>query len=219
MYNYIFVVVVVVDNRTKWRKRKRESQITKRQQKHQEEEEEDEEENLNAEEDNERDYDSEDQNNQNHPNSQPQQEIEILSDHGVQISHFPVVIKRAVNRPHSSVTAIVALERAMELGDSKGQLQNQNPPFLENISHGQLQALSSVPSDSLALDLDRADSSYVNTPPPILEGRGVVKRFGSRVLVLPMHSGSFFLLSLCCNVLVWIISEILMERKNINRNL
>lgn len=100
------------------------------------------------------------------------------------------MIKRAVNRPHSSVTAIVALERAMELGlgDSKGQLQN--PPFLENVSHGQLQALSTVPSDSLALDQDRADSSYVITPPPILEGRGVVKRFGSRVLVLPMHSGS-----------------------------
>lgn len=174
----------MAENRTKWRKRKRESQITRRQQKH-EEEEEDEEENPNAEEDHDRDYDSEDQ---NHPNSQPQQEIEVLSDHGVQISQFPMVIKRAVNRPHSSVTAIVALERAMELGDSKGQLQS--PPFLENVSHGQLQALSFVPSDSLALDQDRNDSSYVITPPPILEGSGVVKHFGNRVLVLPMHSGS-----------------------------
>ncbi|XP_058786931.1 SWI/SNF complex subunit SWI3C isoform X1 [Vicia villosa] len=175
------------ENRTKWRKRKRDSQITRRQQKH-DEDDDDDDENPNADED---DYESEDQHNHNQPNSQPHQEIEVLSDHGVQISQFPVVIKRAVNRPHSSVTAIVALERAMELGlgDSKGQLQN--PPFLENVSHGQLQALSTVPSDSLALDQDRADSSYVITPPPILEGRGVVKRFGSRVLVLPMHSDWF----------------------------
>lgn len=174
------------DNRAKWRKRKRESRINQRQQKLQEEEEEDDEENPNADEDHDRDYDSDDQ---HHLNSQPQQEIEVLSDHAVQISQFPMVIKRAVNRPHSSVTAIVALERAMELGDSKAQLQN--PPFLENVSHGQLQALSAVPSDSLALDQDRAESSYVITPPPILEGRGVVKRFGSRVLVLPMHSDWF----------------------------
>lgn len=174
------------DNRAKWRKRKRESRINQRQQKLQEEEEDDDEENPNADEDHDRDYDSDDQ---HHPNSQPQQEIEVLSDHAVQISQFPMVIKRAVNRPHSSVTAIVALERAMELGDSKAQLQNT--PFLENVSHGQLQALSAVPSDSLALDQDRAESSYVITPPPILEGRGVVKRFGSRVLVLPMHSDWF----------------------------
>lgn len=174
------------ENRTKWRKRKRESQITKRQQKH-EEEEEDDEENPNADED-QAGYDSEEQHNQNHPNSQAHQEIEVLSDRGVQISQFPMVVKRAVNRPHSSVTAIVALERALELGDSKGQLPN--PPFLENLSHGQLQALSSVPSDNLVFDQDRADSSYVITPPPILEGRGVVKRFGSKALVLPMHSGS-----------------------------
>ncbi|MBA0765086.1 hypothetical protein Gotri_014344 [Gossypium trilobum] len=32
---------------------------------------------------------------------------------------------------------------------------------------------------------------YVITPPPIMEGRGVVKRFGSRVHVLPMHSEWF----------------------------
>jgi len=179
--------LIFTDNRAKWRKRKRESRINQRQQKLQEEEEEDDEENPNADEDHDRDYDSDDQ---HHPNSQPQQEIEVLSDHAVQISQFPMVIKRAVNRPHSSVTAIVALERAMELGDSKAQLQN--PPFLENVSHGQLQALSAVPSDSLALDQDRAESSYVITPPPILEGRGVVKRFGSRVLVLPMHSGSLY---------------------------
>ncbi|KAI9113366.1 hypothetical protein K1719_015891 [Acacia pycnantha] len=179
------------DNRNKWRKRKREPQISRRQQKHEDEDEDDED--PNGEDDHlERQDDSEDQtqhpNPQSGSNSQAQLEIEVLSDDGVQISQFPKVIKRTVNRPHASVTAIVALERANESGDNKGQLQNS--PFLENVSHGQLQALSTVPADSSALDQDR-NSAYVITPPPVLEGRGVVKRFGSRVLVVPMHSEWF----------------------------
>lgn len=187
------------ENRTKWRKRKREPQISRRQQKH--EDEDDEEEDPNGEDDHlEREDDSEDQSQHPNPqsgsNSQAQLEIEVLSDDGVQISQFPRVIKRTVNRPHTSVMAIVALERANESGDNKGQLQNL--PFLENVSHGQFQALSSVPADSSALDQDRNDgsnSSYVITPPPVLEGRGIVKRFGSRVLlVVPMHSGPYSLL-------------------------
>ena len=174
------------ENRTRWRKRKRDSQISRRHQKHEEEEDDDEENPNAAEEDHaERDYDSEDQTHHNHPNSQPHVEAEVLSDHGVQISQFPAVIKRSVNRPHSSVTAIVALERALESGDNKAQ-SALDAPILENVSHGQLQALSSVPSDNFALD---CDSSFVITPPPILEGRGVVKRFGTKVLVVPMHSG------------------------------
>lgn len=67
--------------------------------------------------------------------------------------------------------------------------------MLENVSHGQLQALSAVPADSASLDQDRPDgasSSYVITPPAIMEGRGVVKRYGSRVLVVPMHAGIDF---------------------------
>lgn len=112
-------------------------------------------------------------------------ETEVLSDHGVTISQFPVVIKRSVNRPHSSVTAIVALERALESGDSKAQ-SALAPLVIENVSHGQLQALSAVPSDNLAFE---GDSSFVISPPAILEGRGVVKRFGTKVLVVPMHSG------------------------------
>ena len=103
----------LAENRTRWRKRKRDSQISRRHQKH-EEEEDDDDENPNAEEDlAERDYDSEDQTHHNHPNSQPHVETEVLSDHGVQMSQFPPVIKHSVNRPHSSVTTIVALERAL----------------------------------------------------------------------------------------------------------
>ncbi|ESW09441.1 hypothetical protein PHAVU_009G127700 [Phaseolus vulgaris] len=177
------------ENRTRWRKRKRDSQIARRHPKHEEDEEEDEE-NPNAEDDHaEREYDSEEQthHHQNHPNSQPHVETEVLSDHGVLISQFPAVVKRSVNRPHSSVTAIVALERALESGDNKAQ-SALTPPVLENVSYGQLQALSSVPSDNFAFD---GDSSFVITPPAILEGRGVVKRFGAKVLVVPMHSDWF----------------------------
>ncbi|KAH1094674.1 hypothetical protein GYH30_040108 [Glycine max] len=106
------------ENRTRWRKRKRDSQISRHHQKH--EEEEDDDENPNEEEDlAKRDYDSEDQTHQNHPNSQPHVEAEVLFDHDVWISQFPVVIKRFVNCPHSSVTAIVALERALESGENK----------------------------------------------------------------------------------------------------
>ena len=100
------------------------------------------------------------------------------TDHGVQMSQFPIVIKRFVNLPHSSVTAIVALERALESGENKAP-SALAAPVLENVSHGQLQALSSVPSDSFAFD---GDSSFVITSPPILEGRGVVSATKLRLL-------------------------------------
>ncbi|XP_061372189.1 SWI/SNF complex subunit SWI3C-like isoform X3 [Gastrolobium bilobum] len=179
------------ENRTKWRKkRKRESQISKRHQKHLDDDQDEEDNQTNAAEED-REDDSDDQLS---ANPKPPVEIESLSLDGVQISQFPAVIKRAVNRPHSSVMAIVALERANESGDCKVQLQ-QNVPVLENVSHGQLQILSSVPADSLALDSegggDGSNSSCIVAPPPILEGPGVVKRFGSRVLVVPMHSDWF----------------------------
>lgn len=123
----------------------------------------------------------------------------LLSDGGFRISNFPVVVRHAVNRPHSSVLAIVALEQAIQNGDAA---KTTNPISLENISYGQLQALSAVPVDSPALaltmatgDQDGGDggataAAYVITPPQIMEGRGVVKRFANnRVLLLPMHAG------------------------------
>ncbi|KAI3873537.1 hypothetical protein MKX03_009447, partial [Papaver bracteatum] len=122
---------------------------------------------------------------------------EVLSDGGVRISDFPIVVQHTVNRFHSSVLSIVSAERQAELPNN----QNPNPNFflIENISHGQLQALSSVPADNLSLattsDLnDRSDAaaaSYVCTPPAIMEGRGVVKRFDGRALVVPMHADWF----------------------------
>ncbi|XP_056856903.1 SWI/SNF complex subunit SWI3C-like, partial [Raphanus sativus] len=62
-----------------------------------------------------------------------------------------------------------------------------------------LQALSTVPADSLlGFDTERSEcdgaataASYVISPPSIMEGEGVVKRFGDKVHVLPMHSDWF----------------------------
>ncbi|RZB65654.1 Protein MOR1 [Glycine soja] len=118
------------ENQTRWRKHKRDSQISQRHQKHEEEDNGDKE-NPNEKEDLTKcDYDSEDQMHHNHPNSQPHVETEVLSDHGVQMSQFPIVIKRFVNLPHSSVTAIVSLERALESGENKARsaLEHKPPP-------------------------------------------------------------------------------------------
>ncbi|CAL5326798.1 unnamed protein product [Camellia sinensis] len=102
------------------------------------------------------------------------------------------MIKHTVNRPHSSVLAIVALEKAIQCREGKNM---QNDVVLENISHGQLQALSAMLADSPASADNQGSSStaaYVITPPPVMEGRGVVKRFGAnRVHVVPMHADWF----------------------------
>lgn len=114
---------------------------------------------------------------------------EVVEDSGTRISGFPSVVRRVVIRPHASVTAVVAAERGCLRGEVKGQ---GLLPAIENISYGQLQALSTVPADSLSFDPERSDGAYVISPPSIMEGEGVVKRFGDKVHVLPMHSGSFF---------------------------
>ncbi|KAJ4916346.1 SWI/SNF complex subunit SWI3C [Raphanus sativus] len=117
---------------------------------------------------------------------------EVVEDSGTRVSGFPSVVRRVVIRPHASVTAVVAAERAGLIGESKG---HGSLPALENISYGQLQALSTVPVDSVSIDPEGSDgassSAYVISPPPIMEGEGVVKRFGDKVHVLPMHSDWF----------------------------
>ncbi|CAF2256225.1 unnamed protein product [Brassica napus] len=116
---------------------------------------------------------------------------EVVEDSGERISGFPSVVRRVVVRPHASVTAVVAAERGCLMGEVKGQ--GLLLPALENISFGQLQALSSVPADSLCFDPERSDgAAYVISPPSIMEGEGVVKRFGDKVHVLPMHSADWF---------------------------
>lgn len=126
---------------------------------------------------------------------------EKLVNGGVKICEFPIAIKREVSRPHSSVFRVVEFERAARYGDSRGQGQSAAVPVLENISYGQLQALSLVPRDNPALVGVHSEEtasgsgagSYVITPPRIVAGAGVTKRLGSagRVHVVPVHSGWF----------------------------
>ncbi|MQL72781.1 hypothetical protein Taro_005132 [Colocasia esculenta] len=118
-------------------------------------------------------------------------EGEVLVESGQRISDFPVVVRHAVNRPHPSVLAIVAAERAAAAGGAPSR-----PPFLlENISHGQLQVLSGVLPDNPALNAQLEPDkppAYVCSPPALMEGKGVVKQFGeARVLVVPVHADWF----------------------------
>ncbi|KAA8538424.1 hypothetical protein F0562_028030 [Nyssa sinensis] len=189
------------ETRKRRRKRKREPQINRRQKHQDEDDDEEEEDEDDFEQKPEFDDDQQQPSPQLGPNNSSNpasigRESEVLLDSGARISDFPPVIKHIVNRPHSSVLGIVALERDIQCGDSRNQ---QHAAVLENISYGQLQALSAVPADSPALaagDQERGDGSsaaaYVITQPPIMEGRGVVKRFGNdRVLVVPMHADWF----------------------------
>ncbi|KAJ1274835.1 hypothetical protein BS78_05G090900 [Paspalum vaginatum] len=104
------------------------------------------------------------------------------------ISSFPAAKRRVVNRPHSSILAVLAAERSVSSGD----VSTVAPPALENISHGQLQVLSGVLPDhpSLATDPDKP-SLYVCMPPPLMEGLGVPKQFHGRLHVVPKHSDWF----------------------------
>ncbi|KAI9200825.1 hypothetical protein LWI28_013806 [Acer negundo] len=121
-------------------------------------------------------------------------DTEVLIDGGTRICDFPSAVRRVVNRPHASVTNVVATERANLCGETSSTGGSRSSMMLENISYGQSQALSVVPADCAVLDPERSDggnSAFVITPPQIMEGKGVVKRFGSRVHVVPMHSDWF----------------------------
>ncbi|CAH8354589.1 unnamed protein product [Eruca vesicaria subsp. sativa] len=176
------------DRRGKWKRRRRGGRKPKQEEEDMEEEDDDNNEEM-------EDADNADELHQNGgaaPDPGPGIN-EVVEDSGTRISDFPSVVRRLVIRPHASVTAIVAAERGCLRGESKGQVGLL--PALENISYGQLQALSTVPADSLFIDPEGSDgvgsSAYVISPPPIMEGEGVVKRFGDKVHVLPMHSAWF----------------------------
>lgn len=191
------------ETRAKWRKRKRD-QAAARKAKLKEQE------NDDVFEDNEEDDDPDLDPPQNHMEADDdhmeqmnhnagRRESEKLFDGGVRISEFPIAIKREVSRPHSSVFRIVEAERSTLNGDSRGH--GQGVPMLENLSYGQLQALSAVPRDSPALlgaqgeESASGSGSYVIAPPRITAGSGIIKRLGSagRILVLPVHSEWFSL--------------------------
>ncbi|KAL1535235.1 SWI/SNF complex subunit SWI3C-like isoform X2 [Salvia divinorum] len=129
-----------------------------------------------------------------------EKEDEKLVVGGLKLCEFPLSIKREINRPHSSVFRIVEFESAARYGDSIG-LRQSGVPVLENISYGQLQALSAVPRDNPALlgvpsketASGSGGGSYVITLPRIVAGSGVTKRLGSagHLHVVPVHSEWF----------------------------
>ncbi|KAK3136247.1 hypothetical protein QOZ80_5BG0430360 [Eleusine coracana subsp. coracana] len=117
-------------------------------------------------------------------------EAEVLSS-AEPISSFPAAVRRNVGRPHPSVLAIIAAERAAA-GASGASAAPASVPVLENISHGQLQVRSAMLRDhpSLSNDPDKP-STYVSTPPPLMEGRGVPKQFYGKLHIVPRHSDWF----------------------------
>ncbi|XP_062202466.1 SWI/SNF complex subunit SWI3C homolog [Phragmites australis] len=117
-------------------------------------------------------------------------ETEVLSS-ADPVSGFPAAVRRAVGRPHPSVLAVVAAERAAA-GASCASATPALAPALENISHGQLQVLSAMLPDhpSLSNDPDKP-STYVCTAHPLMEGRGVPKQFYGKLHIVPRHSDWF----------------------------
>ncbi|KAK3119437.1 hypothetical protein QOZ80_9AG0670540 [Eleusine coracana subsp. coracana] len=115
-------------------------------------------------------------------------EAEVLASAEV-VSAFPPAKRRVVNRPHPYVLSLLDADRSAYSGDGSATAV---APALENISHGQQQVLSGVLPDhpSITTDPDRP-SMYVCTPPPLMEGHGVPKKFEGRLHVLPKHSDWF----------------------------
>ncbi|GKB14227.1 SWI/SNF complex subunit SWI3C isoform X2, partial [Tanacetum coccineum] len=111
-------------------------------------------------------------------------ESEVFPDKAVRVSSFPSVVKQSVNRYNYMVNQVLVKERGGVVG-SEGSL------FLENVSHGQKQAVSVLPRDAAVLT-GGEEGGFVITPPVIMEGKGVVKRYGAnRVHVVPMHADWF----------------------------
>ncbi|KAJ4840538.1 hypothetical protein Tsubulata_030408 [Turnera subulata] len=188
------------DGRGKWKRKKREPQIPRKPQPRHDDPpaaDDDDDDDPAAEDDNPHPHQSNDPENSEDPNHNPDpdpREAEVLIDGGLRLCDFPAVTRLAVNRPHASVLSIVAAERANSAGVS-GPRSQQPVPNLENVSYGQMLAVSAVPAEALGTDPDRTDGgnpAFVVTPPPIMDGKGVVKRFGNRVHALPMHSGLTF---------------------------
>ncbi|PWA85703.1 SWITCH/sucrose nonfermenting 3C [Artemisia annua] len=85
---------------------------------------------------------------------------------------------------------LLLVTRVRVLVKERGGL-SEGSVFLENVSHGQKQAVSLFPRDAAVLT-GGDEGGFVITPPVIMEGKGVVKRYGAnRVHVVPMHADWF----------------------------
>ncbi|KAJ3671645.1 hypothetical protein LUZ60_007724 [Juncus effusus] len=115
-------------------------------------------------------------------------ESEVVSGRVEKISDFPLAFKRAVNRPHHSVLSVMAAERR-SLG-SGWSGSGGSGVFMENVSHGQLQSTSAVVPENLVEG--EKPPLFVCTPPQLMEGKGVMRKFeGGRAVTVPSHSEWF----------------------------
>ncbi|KAH9319095.1 hypothetical protein KI387_020864 [Taxus chinensis] len=131
------------------------------------------------------------------PLSETGEPLEVFPGRGVQISGFPVVIKQRPGRPHSSILALVAADRAIYSAELLDERLKSSVPALENISHGQIQALSTMPEGGS--DQEVSGSSCYGSSGGMIEVKGVLKRFKAsgqdeeQVLAFPMHADWFSL--------------------------
>ncbi|GLJ20492.1 hypothetical protein SUGI_0372970 [Cryptomeria japonica] len=129
------------------------------------------------------------------PLSETGEPMEVYPGRGVQISGFPVTIKQKPGRPHASIRALVAADRAIYTAELLDERVKSSVPILENISHGQIQTLSTIPEG----DLEVAASSSYGSSGGMIEVKGVLKRFKAsgqnveQLLVFPMHADWFSL--------------------------
>lgn len=137
------------------------------------------------------------------PTSETGEPMEIFSGRGVQVSDFPAVTKQKLGRPHSSVLALIAGDRAIYSSELLDERVKSSVPYLENISHGQIQVLSTMSDVGFSGSSDQQEKPEVGSSVcgslNMIDVNGVVKHFKAsehaeeRVYAFPMHADWFSL--------------------------
>lgn len=70
--------------------------------------------------------------------------MEVYPGRGVHIFGFLVTIKQRLHRLHPSIRALVVADQAIYLTELLDEQVKSFVPVLENISHGQIQTLSTM---------------------------------------------------------------------------
>lgn len=137
------------------------------------------------------------------PTSETGEPMEIFPGRGVQVSDFPAVTKQKLGRPHSSVLALIAGDRAIYSSELLDERVKSSVPYLENISHGQIQVLSTMSDVGFSGSSDQQEKPEVGSSVcgslNMIDVNGVVKHFKAsehaeeRVYAFPMHADWFSL--------------------------
>lgn len=137
------------------------------------------------------------------PTSETGEPMEIFPGRGVQVSDFPAVTKQKLGRPHSSVLALIAGDRAIYSSELLDERVKSSVPYLENISLGQIQVLSTMSDVGFSGSSDQQEKPEVGSSVcgslNMIDVNGVVKHFKAsehaeeRVYAFPMHADWFSL--------------------------